>query len=153
MIFFTIKAVTKKSTMSIKINEATKNRPGGTRVLDAPAVLIHIPHYLDMIRNEKAWQEGDRNGITIFKNEDISVVITMLEKSAKLENVQMKGYTSLYLLKGRISMQAGDDTKEAAAGDLMIFHPCINYSIEAMEESSFALTHYCNEADREGEIF
>ena len=139
--------------MSIKINEATKNRPGGTRVLDAPAVLVHIPHYLDMIRHEKAWQEGDRNGITVFKNQDISVVITMLEKDAKLEEVQMKGYTSLYLLKGKISMQAGDDRKEATAGDLMIFHPCITYSIEAIEESSFALTHYSSEEERNGEVF
>src|SRR5205085_8908097 len=139
--------------MPIKINEATKNRPGGTRVLDAPAVLVHIPHYLDMIKNEKAWLEGDRNGITVFKNEDISVVITMLEKNARLDDVQMKGYTSLYLLKGKIAMQAGDDKKDANAGDLMIFHPSITYSIEAIEESSFVLTHYFSEDNPEGGIF
>jgi len=103
-------------------------------------------------KNEKAWQEGDRNGITVFKNEDISVVITMLEKNAKLEEVQMKAYASLYILKGKINMQAGEDQKQAEAGDLMIFHPCIIYSIEAIEESSFVLTHYYNEEDR-GEIF
>jgi quercetin dioxygenase-like cupin family protein len=150
---FSLYLYIKITGMPIKINEATKNRPGGTRVLDAPAVLVHLPHYQEMIKHEKAWQEGDRNGITVFKNEDISVVLTTLEPGAKLENVQVRGYSTLNLLKGKISMKAGDDTKEAETGDLLIFHPFIIYSIEAVEESSFVLTHYASEENKDGEVF
>ena len=129
----------------IKINEATRNRPEGTRVLNAPAVLVHMNHFVDLVQNEKAWKENDRNGITVFKNEDLTVVITLLKKEARQDDVQTEGYSSLYLISGRLKISAGEDKKEAGTGDLLLFHPGVNYSIFATEESSFFLTHYNKE--------
>ena len=137
--------------MDIKINEATKNRPEGTRVLNAPAVLVHISNFLDLIKNEKAWDESDRNGITVFKNEDITVVITSLKKDPKQEDIQTEGYSTLYLLSGNLEIKAGDDTKKAVTGDFLLFHPGIYYSILAVEESSYFLAHY-NQAYADNKI-
>ena len=53
--------------MDEKFNEATKNRPAGDRLLDSPVVLMDIPTFIKQLRNEKAWEENDRNSITVFK--------------------------------------------------------------------------------------
>ena len=64
--------------MEIKRNEATFNRPDGDRVLDGTYVFVDIPSYIRQIKEEKAWEKNDRNGITVFKSENITQVITVL---------------------------------------------------------------------------
>jgi len=131
--------------MEIKNNDATRNRPYGERVLDAPAVLIHLPQYIQMIREEKAWEQNDRNGITVFKSDELSLVVTCLKKGAELEDVHTDGYSSLFVIAGSLRSQSGNDEKQIGAGDVLVFHPQITYSILAEEESSFLLSHYASD--------
>ena len=127
--------------MELKGNESTLNRPLGERAINAPAVLIHIPGYIEMIQNEKAWQHNDRNAITVFKSEDMTVVLTRLKDGASLEEVKTEGYTTLFVLEGQLQSSSGEE-KNCVAGDLLIFHPAVSFSITAKKESSFLLTHF-----------
>ena len=38
--------------MEIKTNQATKNRPEGDRVIDAPYVFIDIPGFVEQLKSE-----------------------------------------------------------------------------------------------------
>lgn len=50
-----------------KSNEATTQRPEGDRIVDAALVKIDLTSFKEQIRNENAWKDSDRNGITVFK--------------------------------------------------------------------------------------
>ncbi|MEJ0103628.1 MAG: hypothetical protein WDO19_14220 [Bacteroidota bacterium] len=95
-----------------------------------------------MIKEEKAWQQGDRNGITVFKSEGLTLVITCLKKGANLADVRTEGYSTLFLVTGKLRCRSGDEEKLSQPGDVLIFHPLVVYSIFAEEETAFLLTHY-----------
>src|SRR5690606_19743096 len=72
------------TNMEFKRNESTLNRPEGDRVLDAPYVFIDIPSYIDQVKQEKAWEKNDRNGITVYKSDRVTIVITALQAGAEI---------------------------------------------------------------------
>jgi len=120
--------------MEIKRNEATFNRPEGDRVVDAPYVFIDIHAFVDQIRTEKAWQKNDRNGITVFKSPEITIVITALQASAEISHNNIEAYMTVQVLEGevRISTQEGD--VDMRSGNVIAFHPCVPHSIHAITD-------------------
>lgn len=128
--------------MVIRNNDATTNRPKGDRILDAPYVFIDLPDYLRMIREEKAWLLGDRNSITVFKSDGLTVVLTALKREAIIDKVQTDGFMTFQLLEGAVTVITPDGDMDFQSNQMMVFHPSVQYSISAAEESSFLLTHY-----------
>jgi len=128
--------------MVIRNNDATINRPEGDRILNAPYVFINLPDFLRIIKEEKAWIISDRNSITVFKGDGLSVVLTALRKGATLEKVQTEGYMSLQLLEGVVSVNTPDGNMDLKLNEMMVFSPSIQYSVSATEESSFLLSHF-----------
>ena len=133
--------------MVIKNNDATTNRPEGDRILDAPYVFINLPDYLRMIKEEKAWLANDRNGITLFKGNGLTVVLTALKKGAILHKVETEGFMTLQLLEGSIIVTTPDGNMNVQPNQIMVFHPTIQYSVSASIESSFLLSHYNSFSD------
>ena len=133
--------------MVIRNNDATFNRPEGERILDAPYVFINLPEYLRMIKEEKAWLTNDRNGITLFKGNGLTVVLTALKKGVLLDKVETEGFMTLQLLEGSVIVNTPDGNMNLALNQLMVFHPSIQYSVSANEESSFLLSHYNSFSD------
>ena len=72
--------------MELKRNEATLNRPEGDRVLDAPYVFMDLDDFVKQLKDEKAWDKNDRNGITIFKTDNLTTVLTCLHKGAEIKD-------------------------------------------------------------------
>ena len=64
--------------MEEKFNESTINRPEGDRLLDAPFVIADLNAYIKQITEEDAWFKNDRNAITIFKGDHVTVVLIAL---------------------------------------------------------------------------
>jgi quercetin dioxygenase-like cupin family protein len=126
--------------MDIKINEATRNRPEGTRALDAPGVLVDLDQYKNQLKYEDAWQKNDRNGITVFKTDGCTMVLTALHTGAVIDEYKVKGIVIAQVLEGRIIVNAGSEAVEAAAGQLISLHDQTQHSIEALEESVVLLT-------------
>jgi len=125
--------------MEIKRNEATLNRPGGDRVLDAPFVFMDLDAYTRQVKSEDAWEKNDRNGITIFKTDHLTAVLTCLHKDAVIKDNQVDGLFQVQVLEGkvRVATDAGDtDMKE---GEMMIFHPNVRHTIEASKKSTLLL--------------
>jgi hypothetical protein len=133
--------------MVIKNNEATANRPEGDRILDAPYVFINLPEYLRMIKDEKAWIVNDRNGITLFKGNGLTVVLTALKKGAVLNKVETEGFMTLQLLEGSVIVNTPDGNMNVQPNQMMVFRPAIQYSVSAGIESSFLLSHYNSFSD------
>jgi len=129
----------KKAFMELKRNEATLNRPEGDRVIDAPYVFMDLGQFIKQLKNEETWDKNDRNGITIFKTENLTTVLTCLHKDALIKDNSVDGILQLQVLSGRIRVTTADGDIDMEEGKMIVFHPGIRHTIEALKKSSLLL--------------
>ncbi len=128
--------------MEIRRNEATINRPEGDRVLNAPYLFIDIPSFIEQVKQEKAWEKNDRNGITVFKSDQVTIVVTALQAGAEITENTVDGLLTVQLMKGdaRIKTPGGDINMQA--GQIISFHPGVPHSVTAISDAVFLLSNY-----------
>jgi len=126
--------------MAFKKNESTRNRPEGDRMLDAPHIYIDTKEYIRQLKNEPAWVKNDRNGITVFKTERLSLVLTGLHKDAVLDHMPIDGICMLQVLEGKVNVKAQGEEQKLEPGELMTFHSSVDHNVEAIEDSFILLT-------------
>ena len=125
--------------MEIKRNDSTMNRPEGDRVLDAPFVVMDIDDFEKQLKDEEAWEKNDRNGITIFKSDTLTSVVTCLHKDAEIKDNSVDGYFQVHVIEGKVKIttEAGDnDMKE---NQVIVFHPGVRHTIQASKKSTLLL--------------
>jgi quercetin dioxygenase-like cupin family protein len=130
-----------KKSMERKRNEATLNRPEGDRVLDAAYVFIDIDDYIRQLREEDAWQKSDRNGITVYKTDQVTMVVVGLHEKAILKNNVIDGIVTMQVFEGRIRVTTPEGDIELKPNQIVTFHRCIDHSVEALDESVLLLTN------------
>ena len=126
--------------MEIKRNEATRNRPEGDRVIDAPYVFADLSKFLEQVKNEKAWETNDRNGITIFKTDGMTIVITILKEGAVIKDNTVNGHFTIQVLHGQLRMDTLEGDVDLGVNQLITFHPHIPHSLEAKRDTVVLLT-------------
>jgi len=125
--------------MEIKRNDATLLRPEGDRVLDAPYVFMNFDEFRKQVKEEEAWEKGDRNGITIFKTDNLTTVLTCLHKDASIKENTVNGLFQVQVLDGKIRISTDDGDSEMKEGEMIVFHPNVRHSIEALKKSTLLL--------------
>ncbi len=126
--------------MDVKYNESTINRPEGERPINAPLVLVDIPTYIEQLKSEKAWEENDRNAITVFKSDKLRIVIVALHKNAEMHTERPEHILSIQMIKGKIKVYTDDKTTVAEDDQLFVLHENIPYKVQAVKKSIFLLT-------------
>lgn len=127
--------------MENKRNEATLNRPEGDRVIDAPYVFINISDFVRQLKSEEAWQKNDRNGITVFKTDRVTMVVTCLHAKAVLKNNLVDGIFTIQVLEGIVRVTTPDGDVDMQANQVMAFHQLVDHSIVAQMDSVLLLTN------------
>lgn len=130
----------KAASKRIRANEATTQRPGGDRVLDAALVEMDLNKFIDQVKNEKAWMEGDRNAVTIFKSDSMRIVLMGLHENAELKAHKANGVISVQLLEGKIEFVTADHKSVLAKGQMIALQKNVVHSVTALSESFFLLT-------------
>jgi len=125
--------------MEIKRNDATLLRPGGDRVLDAPYVFMDFNGFIKQLKDEEAWEKSDRNGITIFKTNNLTTVLTCLHRDADIQQNSVDGLFQVQVLDGKIRISTDDGDAEMKEGEMMVFHPNVPHSIKALKKSTLLL--------------
>lgn len=126
--------------MDIKYNEATNNRPEGTRIIDAPFVYIDTAEYYRQLTQEEAWQKNDRNGITLFKSEGHTIVLTAFHAGAELNANDVKGVITIQVLEGLLIFLLGGEKFTLKPGNVVALHPNIKHSLLAKVDSLVMIT-------------
>jgi quercetin dioxygenase-like cupin family protein len=125
--------------MEIKRNDATLLRPEGDRVIDAPYVFMNLDEFRKQVKDEEAWEKRDRNGITIFKTDNLTTVLTCLHKNASIKDNTVDGLFQVQVLDGKIRISTDDGDSEMKEGEMIVFHPNVRHSIEALKKSTLLL--------------
>lgn len=126
--------------MEQKFNEATRQRPHGDRITDAPLVNIDLPSFIEQIRNEKPWKDSDRNAITVFKTNGLRIVLIALHKGTEMIKHTADGLISVQVLEGQMFFNTDERSVKLRKGQMLALHAGIPHSIQAMEETIFLLT-------------
>ena len=126
--------------MEERHNESTINRPEGDRPVDAPVVVVNIPEFIKKIKKEKAWNENDRNAITVFKSDKMRVVLVAMHKKAEMTTEHPENIFSLQVLDGKVKLHSSEKDVEVKEDELFVLHANIPYKIEAVKKSIFLLT-------------
>jgi quercetin dioxygenase-like cupin family protein len=126
--------------MEEKSNEATVTRPQGNRIMDAALVAIDIPSFSKQIKNEKPWNNSDRNAITVFKTNGLRIVLIALHKNAEMTEHTADGMISLQVLEGKILFTTKEQAVELGKGQMLALHENVPHSVLANEETIFLLT-------------
>jgi len=126
--------------MEIKRNEATFNRPEGDRVLDAPYVFVDIPSFIDQLKSEKAWEKSDRNGITVFKSESVTIVVAALQAAARLPDNEVSEFLTIQVLHGDIRVTTPDGDIDMKEKNMVTFHPGVVHTVQALSDAILLIT-------------
>ncbi len=125
--------------MELKNIDATINRPEGERLIDAPFVFADLPRYIEQLKHEDSWDKNDRNGITVYKTEGITIVLTCLHKGAVIEKNTIDGWLTVQVLEGEVDFTVKEKTQELGRNQLVSLHPGVEHSIKANKESVLLL--------------
>lgn len=133
--------------MQVKQNDATYNRPEGDRILDAPWVFTDLAAVNQQLRSENAWEKNDRNGITVFKTDQLTSVVTLLKEGAEIGEKAVDGLLIIQLVSGKAVVETGGSPFELLPGQLLHVHKGVTHSVTAKEETVLLLTTFLQGAD------
>ncbi|HEX8545903.1 MAG TPA: cupin domain-containing protein [Cytophagaceae bacterium] len=129
-----------ESETEIKYNEATPQRPEGTRPLDAPMIAMDLEAFKDQIKREESYKDSDRNSITIFKSDTMRIVMMAFHEGAEMKRHTAPGTISLQVLEGKIIFNTADQSELLGKGNMITLHEGIPHSFVADEDAVILLT-------------
>ena len=126
--------------MKEKYNDPTSQRPEGNRMIDGPMVSIDLPLFMEQIKEEKTWKDGKRNAITVFKTNELRIVLIALHEGSEMPRHVADGIISLQVLEGRMQFNTDQQSVELTQGQMLVLHEAMFHSVKAIQETLFLLT-------------
>jgi quercetin dioxygenase-like cupin family protein len=123
-----------------KMNEATPQRPAGTRPLNAPLLVFTLAQAQAQIKQEPAWYRSDRNALTLLQADGMRLVLIALHEGAEMKTHIAPGIISVQVLEGHLGFEAEGQTTELKPGQLLTLQTGRPHRVVARQESVFLLT-------------
>jgi quercetin dioxygenase-like cupin family protein len=137
--------------MEIRKQDETVNRPEGERTIDAPFLTIDLPGYIEQIKNEKKWQERDHNAITVFKDDQLTIVLVAMHPTAEIRTLRPEHLWTAQVLEGSIQLTINENKSTLQKGQMTVVHSGQPYNLMALEESLVLLTVASEENNEVGD--
>jgi quercetin dioxygenase-like cupin family protein len=126
--------------MEIKSNDATPLRPDGDRFLNAQIVEMNLNDFIAQIKKEVSWTKGDRNSLTIFKSDVMTVVLIGLKRGAQLKPHQWEGLQSIQVLEGSIEFKSEQQNCIIKKRQIIVVQKEILHTFKALTDSFILFT-------------
>ena len=128
--------------MEEKYNNATPQRPEGTRPLDAGLIPINIPKYIQQIKAEDAYHKNGKNAITVFKSDQATITIVALKEGENIHpgNEDNEATMSLQVVTGNLHFESFGNEIELSDGKLLTLHQQLSFRATARNETICLLT-------------
>jgi quercetin dioxygenase-like cupin family protein len=92
------------------------------------------------LKQENAWEKSDRNAITVFKTNQLTIVLVALKAGASLLPHQVSAIASVQILKGKAEFTSEEGQKELVENNIIILHSNEMFNITALEETNILVT-------------
>jgi len=118
----------------------TSSRPEReTHVITAPLLRFDLAAELEGLRRERPYREGDRNGKTLAKEGRHRVVLVALKSGAHFDENDPRGYLTLSVPMGRVSVAVDEGEAEIGAGEVAVLGHGQSWSGTALEDSALLM--------------
>ncbi len=118
----------------------TESRPEReTHVLAAPLLCFDLAEELAQLRAERPYIEGDRNAKTLVKSEAFRLVLVALRAGARFDEGDPRGYVSVLVREGRVSLNVATESTEVGPGQVSAIEAGHPWSAVAKEDSLVVL--------------
>ena len=114
--------------------------PESERPLHGPLQSFNLDEELARLRQEEAWQQGQRNAITLRKGQGLNVVLLVMRSGDRLEEHSAPGPVSLSVREGRVRFTAGEVVEEAGSETLLTCDAEVRHRVEALSDAVCLLT-------------
>ncbi|HEV2744322.1 MAG TPA: hypothetical protein VGV91_14300 [Rubrobacter sp.] len=95
---------------------------------------------VERLKEEGAWQRGQRNSITLRKGEGMNVVLLVMKSGDRLEEHATPGPLSLSVREGCVRFVAGEEVVEAESDTLLTCDAGVRHTVEALSDTVCLLT-------------
>lgn len=110
-------------------------RPGSDRALSGPLQSFDLDEAATRLREEKEWQEGRRNAVTLRKGGGLNVVLLAMKAGDRLEEHAAPGAITLSVREGRIRFTAEGETVEAGPETVLTCDVGVRHAVEATSDA------------------
>ncbi len=118
----------------------TRSRPEReTHVITAPLLCFDLSNELARLRRERPYTEGDRNGKTLAKEGRHRVVLVALKAGARFDEDDPRGYVTLQVLEGRVSVSVDDGEEEIGEGQVAVLGHGQCWAGKALEDAAILM--------------
>jgi hypothetical protein len=120
--------------MEEKFNNATPQRPEGTRPLDSSIVPVDIPRYINQLKEEEAYNKNGKNAITVFKSDNVTITLIALKDGQNFHPGQNEdtAIMSVYLIKGKLSFESLGKVATINENELITLHQQLSFNATAL---------------------
>ena len=120
---------------------SSRPQPGSERPLHGTLQRFDLGTEAEHLMEEGAWQQGQRNSITLRKGEGMNVVLLAMKAGDRLEEHAAPGPLSLSVREGRIRfMVAAEEVAEAGSDTLLTCDAGVRHTVEALSDAVCLLT-------------
>jgi quercetin dioxygenase-like cupin family protein len=123
---------------------SSRPHPGSERPLHGPVQRFDLEAEVGRLREEGAWQRGQRNSITLRKGEGMNVVLLVMKAGDRLEEHAAPGPFSLSVREGRIRFMVAEEVAEkvaeAGSDTLLTCDAGVRHTVEALSDVVCLLT-------------
>ncbi len=119
---------------------SSRPHPGPDRPLHGPLQRFDLGTVVGRLKEEGAWQRGQRNSITLRKGGGMNVVLLVMRAGDRLEEHAAAGPLSLSVREGRIRFVAEEEVVEAESDTLLTCDAGVRHSVVALSDAVCLLT-------------
>ena len=119
----------------------------GSRPTMERLMVFGLTEELQRLRDESQWTDGDRNSMTLAKEVDFRVLLSVLRDGATIDEQDGDARVSIQLIEGRARLRLGDasapasgEEAELEAGDLGVVDAGHPWTLRAEGDCAVLLT-------------
>ncbi len=113
----------------------SRSRSGSDRALSGPLQSFDLDEATVRLREERKWQEGRRNAITLHKGGGLNVVLLAMKAGDRLEEHAVPGAITLSVREGRIRFTAEGEVVEAGPETVLTCDAGVRHAVEAISDA------------------
>jgi quercetin dioxygenase-like cupin family protein len=111
-----------------------------SRALMGRLLVFDLHAEIRRLRSEEQWTDGDRNSVTLAKDVDFRVLLTVLRRGVTIDETDGDARASIQLISGEATLEADGRSIRLSSGQLAALDQGVAWNLSATEDSALLLT-------------
>jgi quercetin dioxygenase-like cupin family protein len=120
--------------------QSENHRTSTHRTINDSMVQFDLNQFIQQIKAEASWETKGHNSITVFKGDNLRIVLIGLKAGVDIKKHSVNAEISVQVLSGRMIFEALNEQVELKENGLLTLKKQIEHSVHALDETFFLLS-------------